>query len=78
MWFRKNKQTKEEVTEDRVAPLLEQHNSALEIVSHKNATIEAKKDIEDANAKLKEIFDKNHFTIKIYLANNKKQTKVAR
>lgn len=73
MWFRKDKQTHEE----RMQPILDKHNTAVEIVAHKNATIEAKKDIDDANTKLKEIFDKNHFTIKIYLA-NQKQTKVAK
>jgi hypothetical protein len=78
MFFRKNKQTKQEVTDERVAPLIQQHNSALEIVAHKSATHEAKKDIDEANAKLKEIFDRNHFTIKIYLANQQKQTKVAK
>jgi len=67
LWFKK-KQSNEQKIEERVMPLLEQHESAIEIVSHKQATHEAKKDIEQANAKLKEIFDRNHFTIKIYLA----------
>ncbi len=69
MWFRKDKQTHEQ----RMQPILDKHNTAVEIVAHKNATIEAKKDIDDANAKLKDIFDKNHFTIKIYLANGNKR-----
>lgn len=60
-WFRKNK-------EPVVPEALSQHKAAVEIVAHKNATDEAKAEVDQANRQLRELFDRNHFTIKIFLA----------
>lgn len=63
LWFRK--------TDPHIA--IEQHRkSTVEIVAHKNATEEAKKEVDEANQKIQDLFEHNHFTVKIYLAGGKK------
>lgn len=65
-WFKKDKQIL--MPEEKEPSFTEQHRSAIEIVAHKNATQEAKMLVDEANAKLQEVFERNHFTVKIYLA----------
>lgn len=47
--------------------LKEIHKSGVEIVAHRDATKEAKKEVDEANAKLNRIFGDNHFSLTIYL-----------
>lgn len=42
------------------------HN--VEVVAHKNATKRQVKNVKKANATLNNLFEDNHFTIKLYLA----------
>lgn len=68
-WFRKNKKAEDQ----EVYPTLEdalptEHKASIEIVAHKNAHEEAKKEVEEANAVLQKIFKDNHFSLTIYLA----------
>lgn len=42
------------------------HN--VEVVAHKNATKRQVKSVKKANATLNNLFEDNHFTIKLYLA----------
>lgn len=42
--------------------------SQVEIVAHKNATKRQVKKVKAANAKLNELFEDNHFTVKLVLA----------
>lgn len=63
-WFRKDK----ELLTEQPQHFTERHQGAIEIVAHKTATEEAKKEIDEANKKLKKIFEHNHFTVKLYVA----------
>lgn len=40
----------------------------VEIVAHKNATKEQVRQVNEANEKLQKVFDRNHFTVKLYVA----------
>lgn len=70
-WFKKDKEL---LTENKQPAFTENHKSAIEIVAHKTATEEAKQEVDEANEKLRGVFERNHFTVKIYLAGGK-QTK---
>lgn len=45
-----------------------EHKASIEIVAHKNAQEDEIKKVQIANKHLQEVFEKNHFTLKIYLA----------
>lgn len=45
-----------------------EHKASIEIVAHKNAQEDEIKKVKIANKHLQEVFEKNHFTLKIYLA----------
>jgi len=40
----------------------------VEIVAHKNATKEQAREVREANEKLQKVFERNHFTVKLYVA----------
>lgn len=40
----------------------------VEIVAHKNATKEQIREVNEANEKLQQVFERNHFTVKLYVA----------
>lgn len=46
----------------------ETHDHNIEIIAHKNATRRQVKDVKKANNNLNNLFEDNHFTIKLYLA----------
>lgn len=48
--------------------MLEQHDHTVEVVAHKNATKRQVKNVKKANDILNNLFEDNHFTIKLYLA----------
>lgn len=45
-----------------------EHKASIEIVAHKNAQEDEIRKVKIANEHLKDVFEKNHFTLKIYLA----------
>lgn len=45
-----------------------EHKASIEIVAHKNAQESEIEKVKIANKHLKEVFEENHFTLKIYLA----------
>lgn len=63
---------------DLYSTLPPEHKASIEIVASKDAKQEAIEQVKKANEHLKEVFDKNHFTIKIYLAAGGKETKKPR
>ena len=63
-FFRKDK----DVLANHPEKFTEHHKGAIEIVAHKTATEEAKREIDEANEKLRQIFERNHFTVKLYVA----------
>jgi hypothetical protein len=40
----------------------------VEIIAHKNATEKQVQEVREANEKLQRVFDRNHFTVKLYVA----------
>jgi hypothetical protein len=40
----------------------------VEIVAHKNATKEQVEEVKRANENLQKVFERNHFTVKLYVA----------
>lgn len=72
-WFKK---TKPEIKEP-LEYLPEEHKASIEIVAHKNAHAEAKREVDQANELLQRIFKDNHFSLTLYLAagGQVKQTK---
>lgn len=71
-WKKHQQEDKERLT------FTDKHNSAIEIVAHKNATDEVKADIDDANARLREIFENNHFVVKVLVAGGKNQKRATK
>lgn len=65
LWFKKKE------TEKEIPKLVEHHKQAIEIVAHQEATAEAKKEVDEANERIRSLVQKNHFVVKIYLANGK-------
>lgn len=63
-WFK----TEKPKIKDPSQHLSPEHSASIEIVAHQNAHAEAKKKVDEANEKLKKLFQDNHFTLKIYLA----------
>lgn len=61
--FRKNKMNPE-----LYEALPPEHKASIEIVAHKNAQEDEINKVKIANKHLQEVFEKNHFTLKIYLA----------
>ena len=59
---------KTEPSNDLYDTLPPEHKASIEIVASKDAKHEAIEQVKRANEHLREVFDKNHFTIKIYLA----------
>ena len=49
-------------------PMPDPKNRKVEIIAHKKATQKTVDDIQEVNKKLNQIFNDNHFTLKIYLA----------
>lgn len=45
-----------------------EHKASIEIVAHKNAQHDEVEKVKIANKHLQEVFEENHFTLKIYLA----------
>lgn len=60
MWFDKRK------TQDNRADNLKRSN--IEIIANRKATKEIVRETQEVNDRLKDLFLKNHFTIKIFLA----------
>ncbi len=48
--------------------VLSAKTTQVEIVAHKNATKREAKKVNDANKRLNELFEDNHFTVKLVLA----------
>lgn len=61
-WFSKRPQIQVKATRTH------EHDDRVEVVVHKNATEEAITKAKEANQKLNELLEQNHFTLKIYLA----------
>lgn len=72
MWFRKHKKLSAE-TQAKAA-----QKTAIEIVTHKNATQEVIAEANEANKHLRNLLEENHFTLKIYLATGGKQPKAVK
>lgn len=45
-----------------------ENDHTIEVVAHKNATKRQVKSVKKANTVLNDLFEDNHFTIKLYLA----------
>lgn len=61
MWFDRKKSQNEQRAIDL-------RRSNVEIIAHRKATKEVVRETKEVNEKLKDLFLKNHFTIKIFLA----------
>lgn len=60
-WFKRNKQ-------QTPVKMVEPAPPTVEIIAHKKATADQVRVINEANQKLKEVFERNHFTVKLYVA----------
>lgn len=72
-WFKKDKELL--LPDESTPAFIEQHKSAVEIIAHKNATEEAKREVDEANEKIRKVFERNHFTVKLYVAAGGRQPK---
>lgn len=61
-WFKKTEPTK------IITGLPAEHQASIEIVAHKDASKEAIAEAKKANAIVQDVFKRNHFTVKIYVA----------
>lgn len=60
-WFNRKKKVETPTTVQAAPP-------PIEVVAHKNASAKQVKMVEEANKKLNEVFERNHFTVKLYVA----------
>lgn len=68
LWFKKKKTPAQLQVDGGADPI-----HAIQIVTHKDANKKVVAEAEAANAKLKQLFDENGFTVKIVLAMGAKQ-----
>lgn len=61
LWFTKNRIQPNSAVEPEI-------DNTVEIIAHKEATKKQVEAVKDANQKLKEVFERNHFTVKLYVA----------